>query len=40
MAVRLPAVTHRLTLAQIQQWCDRIAVSPDEVIQRVRALIE
>jgi hypothetical protein len=40
--VRGPAVTHRLTLAQIQQWCDGVAVSPDEVLRRrrVRALIE
>jgi len=40
--VRTPAVTHRLTLAQVQQRCDGAAVSPDEVMrrQRVRALID
>jgi hypothetical protein len=40
--VRAPAVTHRLTLAQIRQWCDSVAVSPDEVLRRrrVRALLE
>lgn len=40
--VREPVVTHRLTLAQIRQWCEGVAVSPDEVIkrQRVRGLIE
>ena len=40
--VRAPSLMHRLTLAQIQQWCDGVAVSPDEVIgrQRVKALIE
>jgi hypothetical protein len=28
--VREPATSHRLTVRQIQRWCDGVAVSPDE----------
>lgn len=28
--VREPATSHRLTVGQIQRWCDGVAVSPDE----------
>jgi hypothetical protein len=34
--VREPATTHVLTLAKIRQWCDGVAVSPDEVLKRKR----
>jgi hypothetical protein len=39
--IKAPETTHRLTVAPIQRWCDGVAVSPDEVLQRrkVKALL-
>ena len=34
--VREPATCHRITVQQIQRWCDGIAVSPDEALKRRR----
>ena len=34
--VREPATSHRLTVRQIQRWCDGIAVSPDETLKKRR----
>ena len=41
VTVKNPETTHRVTLAQIRQWCDGVAVSPNEVLKRhrVKALI-
>jgi hypothetical protein len=40
--VREPATTHTVTLAQVQSWCDGVAISPDEVLRRkkVKELIQ
>jgi hypothetical protein len=32
--VRQPATTHCVTVAQLRQWCDGIAVSPDETLRK------
>ena len=39
--IKAPETTHRLTVSQIQRWCDGVAVSPDEVLKRrkVKALL-
>ena len=39
--VKAPETTHRVTVSQIQRWCDGVAVSPDEVLKRrkVKALL-
>jgi hypothetical protein len=34
--VREPATTHTVTVQQIHRWCDGVAVSPDEVLKRLR----
>ena len=34
--VREPATSHRLTVGQIQRWCDGVAVSPDETLKKRR----
>jgi hypothetical protein len=34
--VREPATSHRLTVRQIQRWCDGAAVSPDETLKKRR----
>jgi hypothetical protein len=34
--VREPATSHRLTVKQIQRWCDGVAVSPDETLKKRR----
>ena len=34
--VREPATCHRLTVRQIQRWCDGVAVSPDETLKKRR----
>jgi hypothetical protein len=34
--VREPATAHRLTVRQIQRWCDGVAVSPDETLKKRR----
>ena len=34
--VREPATSHRLTIGQIQRWCDGVAVSPDETLKKRR----
>jgi len=35
--VREPATTsHRLTVRQIQRWCDGVAISPDETLKKRR----
>jgi hypothetical protein len=34
--VREPATSHRLTVRQIQRWCDGVAVSPDETLKKRR----
>ena len=34
--VREPATSHRLTVRQIQRWCDAVAVSPDETLKKRR----
>jgi hypothetical protein len=34
--VREAATSHRLTVRQIQRWCDGIAVSPDETLKKRR----
>src|SRR5215475_9748974 len=36
ITVRQPATTHTVSLAQIDRWCDGVAVSPDEVQKRKR----
>jgi hypothetical protein len=33
---REPASSHRLTVRQIQRWCDGIAVSQDEMLKKRR----
>ena len=39
--VREPATTHVVSVAQLQRWCDEIAVSPDETLRKrkLRALL-
>jgi hypothetical protein len=32
--VREPATAHTVTVAQLQRWCDGIAVSPDEILKK------
>lgn len=32
--VKTPETTHSVTFGQIRQWCDGVAVSPDEVLKR------
>ncbi len=34
--VREPATTHSVRVAQLQRWCDGIAVSPDETLKKRR----
>jgi hypothetical protein len=34
--VRAPATSHRLTVRQLQRWCDGVAVSPDETLKKRR----
>jgi hypothetical protein len=34
--VREISTHHRVTIQQIQRWCDGVAVSPDEVLKRKR----
>ena len=34
--VREPPTSHRLTVRQIQRWCDGVAVSPDETLKKRR----
>ena len=34
--VRGPATSHRLTVRQIQRWCDGVAASPDETLKKRR----
>ena len=34
--VHEPATSHRLTVGQIQRWCDAVAVSPDEILKKRR----
>ncbi len=34
--VREPPTSHRLTVGQIQRWCDGVAVSPDETLKKRR----
>jgi len=34
--VREPATSHRLTVRQLQRWCDGVAVSPDETLKKRR----
>ena len=34
--VRDPATSHRLTIGQIQRWCEGVAVSPDETLKKRR----
>jgi hypothetical protein len=34
--VREPATCHRLALQQIRRWCDGVAVSPDDTLQKRR----
>jgi hypothetical protein len=36
IAVREPATTHTVSLAQIHRWCDGVAVSPEELQKRKR----
>lgn len=36
IAVREPPVSHRITLQQIQRWCDGVAVNPDETLTKRR----
>jgi hypothetical protein len=36
VTVKNPEMTHRVTLDQIGRWCDRVAVSPNEVLKRHR----
>jgi hypothetical protein len=31
-----PATCHRLTVQQIRRWCDKVAVSPDETLNKRR----
>ena len=31
-----PVTTHSVTVAQIRQWCEGVAVSPGEVLRRQR----
>jgi hypothetical protein len=39
--VREVAATHLMSIAQIERWCEGVAISPDEVLKRkrVKALI-
>ena len=34
--VREPATTHSVSVAQLQRWCDGVAVSPDEALRKRR----
>lgn len=34
--VREPATSHRITVRQIQRWCDGIAISPDDTLRKRR----
>jgi hypothetical protein len=34
--VREPATSHRLSIRQIQRWCDGVAISPDETLKKRR----
>lgn len=40
--VREAATTHRVTVAQLQRWCNGVAVSPDETLKkrRLKAMID
>jgi hypothetical protein len=34
--VREPATTHRISVAQLQRWCEGVSVSPAETLRKVK----